>query len=171
MAREARGLVEDSRTRLVKVVNSGVPVRVDAPEPLSERFAGKLVSLHVRDFCRLWAVLGLITGAFLWYRGADIVYPSLFLVAAVAVLVFGRLAPHLVLPLWRAWMALARGISAVVTPILLTILWCGMVVPIAMVLRILKVKRVNTVFREEVSSYWMERAPESQGFSGLNKQY
>lgn len=68
-------------------------------------------------------------------------------------------------------MNLARWLSVVMTPVILTVLWVGLVIPLATLLRVFKTKVMDTTFREPVDSYWISRDPRKDDFKLLERQF
>ncbi len=173
MVREARGLAKDARTRLVKVVTSGVPVRTDPDlsNPLQERFAGKLVKYHLQSFANMWAGIALIVSGYLLLFKGSKTLSFLITLTAIAIFIIGRKRPQIFLPWWRAWMLLAKILSSITTPLLLSAVWLVIVIPIALLLKLFGISRVSTQFKGNSSTYWKVRDAQSQEFARLYKQY
>ena len=82
----------------------------------------------------------------------------------LAALLFpGRLGP-----VERAWMALARAISRVTTPLVMAVLYFGLITPIGVLRRVLS--RNPVVQREVAGGYWKQR-PADQRRSNLERQF
>jgi len=78
----------------------------------------------------------LVLGAIAWWRGHGEMAIAL---AAIALLLgaLGLLVPTHLGPVSRAWMGLALAISKVTTPIVMGVIFFGVIAPIGLLLRIL----------------------------------
>lgn len=89
------------------------------------------------------------------------------LLSAGALLAFGGLAvPGGLAPVARAWMAGARGLSAVATPFILGVVYFGVVTPVALLRR--RVVGNPLVHGASERSYWKPRARHG---SDLRRQF
>ena len=111
-----------------------------------------------RSFGILFTIVFLGLATYWTYRGRS---GGLILTAAVAgaiLAVVTMSAPKLLAPLNRAWFRLGQILGKVVSPIVLGIIYFGVLTPVAVIARMLgrdelKLKRRN------VPSYWVERNP------------
>jgi hypothetical protein len=93
-------------------------------------------------------------------------------VAAVLATVGGSLfiaaliVPSLLQPVERAWMRMARAMSRVTTPILVTVMFVGVITPIGMVMRALG---RNPLARAKGESLWIDRGEARR--SDLRRQF
>ena len=143
---------------------------VDQVDPLAELWLNKTIRQHVREF---GAVVGLVLAVFAGfsaYRGA---LNSVAWLSAIALtLVFlTRVFPTVVVPVWRVWMALAEKLGLVMTTIILSVGWFAAIIPMALGLRLFRIKVMNTTFRQPVKSYWEDRDPKYDDFKLLERQF
>jgi hypothetical protein len=146
---------EDRKTPSLSVVNS--MEQTIQTNPLDEEFDKKPVRWHIAQFGMMWAAILLFWGA---YRA--IKYGSLtdiFAAASVAALCvwIGYRVPALFFRAWRSWMKLAEILAVIVTPVVMTALWIVTFVPFSIGLKLLRIKVINTDFRTDTVSYWLER--------------
>jgi len=87
--------------------------------------------------------------------------------AGAALLLAGTFAPGRLGPVYRAWMAVGRGLSKVTTPILLSIVYFLVLTPARLVLRAFGHQPLRQPARE--GSYWSP--VESGGRSDLENQF
>ncbi len=80
----------------------------------------------------------------------------------------GLAAPARLGGVYRAWMALARGLSRVTTPVFLGVVYFGVFTPIGLVMRVLG--RRPLARRRGAPSYWATRAPGARA-SDLRRQF
>jgi hypothetical protein len=65
----------------------------------------------------------------------------------------------------------AEAIGLVMTTIILGFGWFMVVVPTSLVLRVLRVRVMDTTFREPVGSYWEARDSKLDDFKLLERQF
>lgn len=169
MAGQGR-LAEEVRTRLEVV--EGMKSITTPPSHLDAFFHRKTVRTHVREFGALFATILVGYGAYIGYR-YETPLTEIFAFTLVGLLlrVVSITHPNLLVPAWRGWMMLARMLSVVMTPVMLTVLWVGLVIPLATLLKLFKTKIMDTTFREPVESYWISRDPKKDDFKLLERQF
>ncbi|MEW6247793.1 MAG: SxtJ family membrane protein [Nitrospirota bacterium] len=79
------------------------------------------------------------------------------IVSAAVCLVAGLLAPAWLEPVRAAWMKLAAGLGHVNSRILLTVLFIVLIVPTALVLKLLGRQPIGLRFCDGAASYWRRR--------------
>jgi hypothetical protein len=128
------------------------------PEPGSERSFG----LVMAGALALLALASLWRGGQAWPWTASLA--ALFLSAALV-------APSLLKGLNWAWFKLGMALHFIVSPIVMTLLFFGTVLPVGLVLRaagkdILRLRR-----DPECTSYWIERAPPGPAPGSMTEQF
>ena len=103
----------------------------------------------------------------LYWRGRPAVAGVLGVVG-VALLAAGVVVPGRLGPVYRAWMALALAISKVTTPVLMGVIYFGVLTPIGLVLRLLG--RRPLARRRGAGTYWVDR-PAGARRSDLRRQF
>jgi len=103
----------------------------------------------------------LLAGAVTWWLIAPAV---LFFMA-------GLLTPVSLGPLRAAWMKFAGVLGYVNSRILLTIVFIGLIVPTALVLRLLGKQPIRLGFREEAASYWRRRTADEFAARRMERQF
>jgi hypothetical protein len=170
MARE-RGLAKQVRVGLEERERPMLRLIEGTKDPLETISFGRPVREHVRDFGVLFALIATaIAGFIVWRSGSDAKALS-FLLGAAVFFLGGCFAPKALYPLWKAWMAFAEKLSVVMTYLILMLAWCIIVVPMALVLRVVRVKVMNMNFRLNVDSYWEERPTRLHDFKLLERQF
>lgn len=153
------------------------PVRAATPSlrretgPLDELSYGKPVRAHVREFAALFALILVGIAGWTMWKGGSVVESTALLPPAGLLYFIGVKFPRLLLPVWRSWMALAKVLHLVMTPFILTVAWVAVVIPIALLLRALRIKVVDTTYRAPVDSYWKARDPKKDDFTLLERQF
>lgn len=130
---------------------------------LEERYFGKSKREHIREFACLLAIIMLIIGSFrLYHSGRIPTALSLFFVSASMVVIGYRL-PMVLLPVWESWMKIATVLGAVVSSLLVIVVWIVIVVPTGLLMRMFGHVGIDMKFREERGeSYWRTRDPKEQ---------
>jgi hypothetical protein len=168
----ARGLENKIRVGLEDpvVAVSNVPVAASV-DPLDVVTFGKTTRRHVREFGTLFALICFGVAAWKMYRGHEFATCLYWAVPGLAFAGLGWLAPRLLLPVWRGWMKFAHYLSIVMTAVLLGVTWCIGFLPMALVLRIVGIKRMDMSFRADRATYWEPRDPKYDDFQRLKLQY
>jgi Saxitoxin biosynthesis operon protein SxtJ len=112
-----------------------------------------------RSFGLVFAAIFLAAGAWPLVRGAD---PRVWaLGVAAAFLIAALLRPALLAPLNRTWLRLGLAMHRVVNPVVMAVLFYGVLTPFALVLR-LGGKRFGAASRPDpnASTYWIDRRAE-----------
>ena len=91
------------------------------------------------------------------------------LAAAAAFLAAAWLAPGLLAPLNRLWTRFGLLLSRVMNPLVLGLLFYGMVTPMGLAMRALGKDPLRRRFEREAASYWIERRP--RGPAPMSRQF
>ncbi len=162
---------------VAKVINPQTPLSV---HPLEVVSFGKTARQHVREFGALFATICFAVAAWKMYRGmhigatdigADMAAALYWIAPGVFFAATGFYAPRLLMPLWRGWMKFAHYLSIVMTAVLLALVWVVGFLPIAGIMRLVGVKRMDLSFRADRESYWETRDPKYDNFQRLKMQY
>lgn len=112
------------------------------------------------------AAFGALAGL-AWWRGHPL--PAQVLATGAGLLMLaGLVAPTRLGPLYRGWMALARAISTVTTPVFMALVYFGVLTPVGLVRRIVGESPLRRAPDDD--SYWRER-PEGRRRSDLHRQF
>ena len=90
---------------------------------------------------------------------------------AVLFVTLGLLVPVWLAPVRAVWMKLAAVLGYVNSRILLTILFIVLIVPTALVLRVLGRQPIRLRFRDGAVSYWRGRRPEEFAAGRMERQF
>lgn len=119
-----------------------------------------------RRFAFSVGIAFLVLAALTRWRGREAA-PLVLGAAGAALLLAGTFVPGRLGPLYRAWMAVGRGLSKVTTPIILGIVYFIVLTPTRLVLRLFGHQPLRQ--REREGSYWTR--VESDGRSDLENQF
>lgn len=85
-----------------------------------------------------------------------------FAMAVVLLLAAAMIRPDLLRPLYLGWMALAFALGALVSRLILTLFFYGILTPIALVLRLMGKDFLRRKTEKGLSSYWLARPAREQ---------
>lgn len=122
-----------------------------------------------RSFGIVFAVVFTIIGAWQLWRGRG--WGWVMISGAGAFLLAGYLAPWLLAPLNRLWMMFGLLLHRVMNPIILGILFYGVVAPTGLLMRALGKRLLPLTFDEAASSYWVRRTPPGPPGESFTKQF
>jgi len=108
---------------------------------------------ELRKFGLVMAVaFGIFGALFVWREKPWGIYT---LYVAAAFLVLGLVAPKLLGPIEKAWMALARVLQTVMTAIILTLMFFLVMTPIGLFIRLTGKDLLDMKGDPEIESYWV----------------
>jgi hypothetical protein len=108
---------------------------------------------------RFGVVLALALGLFAiseTFKGADRLISILLFTGSALAIVATICYPRILRPLNAAWQRLGKLLGLVVSPIVLSVIFFGLVTPLAVVLRLCGRDELH-LRRRPMSSYWVER--------------
>ena len=86
-------------------------------------------------------------------------WSAVLLVSAVTIPLLWRLAPRLLIPLNRSWFRLGLLLGRIVTPLLMGVVFFGVVTPIGLIRRMLGKDSLRLGTDKDADSYWIPRDP------------
>lgn len=99
-------------------------------------------------------------GATAWWFGA-----------ALVATITAWLAPQILAPLNRLWIKLGLLLYRIVNPIILFILFYGVITPFGIVARLVGKKILDKGFNRVATSYWIKRDPPGPPPSSMRRQF
>ena len=132
--------------------------RDDTVETSSDRFFG-LLFFAVFLIIALWLLL----------KGRP-VYP-VPLGIALTFLAVALIVPRWLAPLNRLWMKFGELLHRIVSPVILGIMFFGVITPVALLLRLAGKDLLRTKFDRDATSYWIPRVPPGPEKSSLKRQF
>jgi len=132
--------------------------RDDTVETSSDRFFG-LLFFAVFLIIALWPLL----------KGRP-VYP-VPLGIALTFLAVALIVPRWLAPLNRLWMKFGELLHRIVSPVILGIMFFGVITPVALLLRLAGKDLLRTKFDRDATSYWIPREPPGPEKSSLKRQF
>lgn len=164
-----RGLAKQIRTGLDEADFVNIDkLRTDPLDQLLER---KPVRQHLKEFGVLFSLIfTAIAGYLIWKQRAP--FTTIFLsILALTLTWCAYRAPNLLHPVWKQWMAFADFLGTIVTGIILIASWIILIIPVAIMLRIIRKKVMDCRYGAPVGSYWEERDPKKDDFQLLHNQF
>jgi len=122
----------------------------------------KKIKSSKKELCSFGITLGVFFGllaGFLIWRNKP--HSFIWLGVSIFFLGFGFLAPQLLKPIQKVWMTLALLMGWVMTRVILTVLYFGVITPIALLAKLSGKFFLDTAFRSGMKSYWISREEES----------
>ncbi len=139
--------------------------------PLAELYFGRPVRQHLKEFGALFATIAIAIAAKGLYDGKAASVWGVWLTVGALFAVLGYLVPRALLPVWRGWMKLAHYLSIVMTFVILGLIWAIGFVPMATLLKTLRIKVMDLSYRANVDTYWEKRDAKYDDFKRLEQQF
>ena len=108
--------------------------------------------------------------AYCAFRGVNPLVTFAWLAAATGVGVTTWLAPECLAPFNRAWMKLGEWMGRIISPIVLGLIFFGLITPAGLISRLLGRDELR-LKRLPVESYWITRTPPGPGASSFRQQF
>jgi len=122
-----------------------------------------------RAFGLTFAAVFAAIGAFRWWSaGASAPY---WLGAAAVFLFLALVAPASLHLLNRAWLRLGLVLYRVVNPVVMGVLFYGVVTPMALIVRLGGKRPLQLQAEPETASYWIERRPPGPSPATMKRQF
>lgn len=122
-----------------------------------------------RSFGRLFVIVFALLALWSWWSGGS--WWRVWLGLGVLVLAVTLFAPALLTPLNRLWMKLAALLHRVVSPVMLGVIFFGVITPYACVMRMRGRDPLLRRFEPSSRSYWIERKPPGPDPKSLPNQF
>jgi hypothetical protein len=121
-----------------------------------------------RSFGAVMAIACLVFSGFGFWTGSA--YWPIWIAAAAAFGALALLSPRLLSPLNRAWFKFGLALHKVVNPVVMAVLFFGVITPVGLLMRLTGKPPLKLGFEPGKSSYWMRRDSALQPGS-MTKQY
>jgi hypothetical protein len=135
---------------------------------MAKRIPARLTAREGRRFGLTVGGAFLVFAAIAWWRGHETLAPILGGLGAVLA-VLGLVVPTHLGPIERGWMALAHAISKVTTPIVMGVMYLGVLLPVGVLRR--RFGGNPLVHEKQSNSYWFERPANARKSSSLRRQF
>ena len=121
---------------------------------MAKGISARLTREEARRFGLVVGAAFLALGLLVWWRGRPLAGPVFGAIGA-ALILSGIVVPEALRPVHRAWMGMALAISRVTTPIILAIMYFGIITPIGLVRRVFGHDALKS--RRTDNSSWVPR--------------
>jgi len=165
LANEVRTGLEES------VVCLSVANRDQVVDVLDSNWMGKPVRSHVREFAALFAIIFTGIASYKTYKYGVTPASLSWAIAGILLGLLGYRAPRLLHPIWKGWMKLAHYMSIVMTFVIMSLTWTIGFVPMAMILKALRIKTMDLSYKSGATTYWETRDPAHDDFKRLEQQF
>jgi hypothetical protein len=123
----------------------------------------------LRDFGLTVGIAFAILAALFYWRGkAHYVY---FLIVGAVLILLGLLVPVALRPVRKGWMTFAAGMGWVMTRVILTILFFGVITPIGFIARLAGKEFLHVGMDKSAQSYWIRKEPMEDARKRLERQF
>jgi len=170
----ARRLADEVRVGLDAAASTATAYTIatnSRKDPLAEIWFGKPIRQHVREFGALFGAICFFVTAYKLYRGQSMGGAAIWFGVGAAFAMSGLWAPRLLHPVWKGWMKFAHYLSIVMTAVILSLIWCIGFLPVACMLKVLRIKRIDLSYKTAAQSYWEARDTKYDDFKRLELQY
>jgi hypothetical protein len=123
-----------------------------------------------RHFGLLFSAVFACAFAYCVLREANFAITVVWLAGALATGLTTWLAPERLTPFNRAWMKLGEWMGRIVSPIVLGVVFFGLITPAGFVSRLFGRDELR-LRRRPVASYWVRRAPPGPGAASFRQQF
>jgi hypothetical protein len=123
-----------------------------------------------RVFGWVMAAAAALLSLWCWRRGHTAALPFAAATSVILALL-AVLAPTLLQPLNRAWMAFGHVLGRIFSPIVMGLIFFGVVTPIAVIARWRGLDPMRRRFDPVAKSYWIERQPPGPDPATMERQF
>lgn len=123
-----------------------------------------------RSFGFMFAIIFAGAGLYGLFKGWGSEIISALAGGCLILAVISVLVPKVLTPLNHAWFHLGQGLGKIVSPIVLGIIFYGLLTPVALICRVLGRDELKIKHRS-VSSFWIERDPPGPARDSFKNQF
>ena len=131
--------------------------------------AKQIVESTDRAFGFVFAIVFTVLGGWLWFKGFD-GWPFALAVAG-AFLLAALVRSSVLAPLNRLWMRFGRLLHAIVSPVVLGLLFFAVMTPVGLMMRAFKKDPLRLALDDQVQSYWIVREPPGPDPQTMRNQF
>jgi hypothetical protein len=135
---------------------------------MAKRISARLTARDGRRFGLTVGGAFLAFAAIAWWRGHDMLAMVLGAIGGVLALL-GLVVPTHLGPVERTWMGLAHAISKITTPIVMGIVYLGVLLPVGLIRR--RIGGNPLVHSLQANSFWHGRAEQARRSSSMRRQF
>lgn len=122
-----------------------------------------------RSFGLVFVVFFSLLGLYSWWTKGN--WYLLFLSGAAIIGLITLLNPSWLTPFNRAWMKFGEILHHIISPIVLGIIFYGMITPMGLVMRLAGRDAMHRRYNRQLASYWLLRDPPGPDTDSLPNQF
>jgi len=123
----------------------------------------------IRSFGLLFSSAFAVLAGLSWWRGGAAAFPLLGV--SIAFGLIALLSPQWLAPLNKLWIRLALLMNKIVSPVVLGILYYGVMTPFGLAMRAFGRDPMRRRFEPTTASYWIRREPPGPPPESLREQF
>jgi len=123
-----------------------------------------------RSFGFLFSAVFAVTGIYGFYKDWNQCTWGACLIACAVVGLITLLTPRLLAPFNRAWFFLGQLLGKIVSPVVLGIIFYGLLTPVGFVARLFGRDELR-LKRQSVTTYWIDRVPPGPAADSFKNQF
>jgi hypothetical protein len=131
--------------------------------------AERLSNAELRKFGLTVGAAFVVLGTISWWRGHELP-PRILWTMGGLLIVPGAVAPALLRPIQRGWMAFALVLGHVNTRIILTVLFYLVMTPVGLIMRLFR-DPLDRSMSGNTTTHWTKRAPEPAEIQRYERQF
>lgn len=162
------GLAEQVRVGLVSSSHKRQNAKQD---PLLELWYGKPVRQHIWEFACVIGIVAILISISILRKQHNTAWPFALCTLTFLLLCIARYKALWLKPVWRAFVDLGTFLGMLMTPVVLGIVWFIAFIPLAILLKAIGIRTMETRFREERNSYWDDRDAKYDNPELLKRQF
>ncbi|MGD9835203.1 MAG: SxtJ family membrane protein [Piscinibacter sp.] len=124
-----------------------------------------------RKFGLLFTAVFALLSAWAWWRYGATRVVGLLLAISLVFATASAWRPAVLGPMNRAWMAFGHLLGRVVSPVVLGVLFYGVVTPVALMQRLAGRDELRLRLRRDQPTHWQPREPPGPGADSFGNQY
>ena len=124
---------------------------------------------EIRKFAVTMFIALVVSGGLLLWRKGEIGY--IFFMAALVFLASGFLHPQILFPVYRGWMILAIILGAIMTHLILTLVYYLVFTPVGLLMRTFNKFLLDLRIESNSRSYWLSRGKAESSMDRYEKMF
>ena len=129
----------------------------------------KTTSHDLKKFGFSIGLVLLIIAAYLFWKDKPAF--SYLASAGILLILLGKFLPGWLSPIYRVWMAFALVMGFIMTRVILTVVFFGLITPMALVAKLLRKDLLSERWNPDAESYWVKRAAKAHDPAAAEKMY
>ena len=118
----------------------------------------------------LFSGVFLLSSIYLWLMIESLAWALMFSSSSLIMIIVTRIAPDMITPLNKSWMALGHLLGSIVSPLVLGLIFFVLISPVALIGRIAGRDPLRLKTRAD-TSYWIKREPPGPAPDSFKNQF